>query len=455
MDNERAILAESTLIGCLISAPNTWDRIADMLTEVDFVLSSHRAIFSAIAGLAAKNDPYDAVSLADALSAKGALEEIGGVSVLYDIADRFTTAANIRHYAKLIRDQSVLRQVATIADEVAEVARSGEEGADDVLGVAQHRLGEISDQAQRGGPEQLRTVLGRVVVQIDERFNSDAEMMGVATGLADFDRMTSGLCEQDLCILAARPSMGKTALALGIADHVATKSRKPVLFFSLEMSQDAIGTRLLAMRARIDMMRLRTGKLLDEEWPRLTTATAAMADAPLYIDDSAWLSTTDMTARARRLARNADLSLVIVDYLQLIRGSAKAENRNIEVMRISQDLKNLAKSLKVPVLALSQLNRGVEQRPNKRPMMSDLRDSGGIEQDADLIMMLYRDEVYHKDSPFKGTAELIIAKQRNGPVGTCRLAFDGPSTRFGDLARGWQEPQPEPQKARPRRAVEY
>lgn len=455
MDNERAILAESTLIGCLISAPNTWDRIADLITEADFVLSAHRAIFSAIAGLAAKNNPYDAVSLADALSAKGALDEIGGVSVLYDIADRFTTAANIKHYAKLVRDQSVLRQVATIADEVAETARSGEEDAGEVLGVAQRRLGEISDQAQRGGPVKLRAVLSRVINQIDERFNSDAAMMGIESGLSDFDRMTSGLCAQDLIILAARPSMGKTALALGVADHVASKLRKPVLFFSLEMSQDAIGSRLLAMRARIDMMRIRTGRLDDSEWPRLTAATSDMMTSELYVDDGAGLSTADMTARARRMHRESELGLIVVDYLQLIRGTGKAENRNIEVMRISQDLKTLAKSLNVPVLALSQLNRSVEQRPNKRPMMSDLRDSGGIEQDADLIAFIYRDEVYNEESPYRGTAELIVAKQRNGPTGMCRLAFDGPSTRFGDLARGWQEPQPEQKKARPRRAVEY
>lgn len=457
MDNSRAILAESTLIGCLISANHTFDRIADIVSETDFALAAHRSIFAAIAGLAAKDNPYDAVSVADALGAQGALDGVGGVPVLYDIADRFTTAANIKHYARLVREQSVLRQVAVIGDDIAEDARTAEDESAEILGRAQRRIEDIAEQAQRGaGAMDMRSVMRAALSDLEERAQHKGELIGVPSGYADFDRMTSGLCPSDLVILAARPSMGKTALALNIAEHAAVDRGLPTVFFSLEMSSESIGQRLVASRARVDMARLRAAELEEYEWARVTAATGVLSRGKLLIDDAPSLTTTDIAARSRRIARaHGGLSLIVVDYLQLISTKGRVENRNVEVMKISQELKALAKAMKAPVIALSQLSRGVEQRTNKRPMMSDLRDSGGIEQDADLVLLLYRDEYYNSESPDAGTAELIIAKHRNGPTGTVRLAFSGAICRFDALSQDWAPQRREQGKKAKSRSADY
>ncbi|NCA72516.1 MAG: replicative DNA helicase [Sphingobacteriia bacterium] len=440
MDNQRAENAEAALLSCLLCANHTWDAVTDLVSELDFSRGVYRALYATISDLASKSEPFDAVTVAHALDCAGKLDTIGGVGTIANLVDTFASAANVAHYARLVREQSVLRQVAQACDEIAEDARTGEDAPDVILGRAQQRVGEIAEQAQRGGGAlSLRQVMSATLAYIDEASSREGTMVGVSTGYADLDNLTSGLCPQDLIIVAARPSMGKTALALNFAECVAIDQGRPAAFFSLEMSTEAVGLRVMSSRARVDLSRLRSGTIDDSEGMRVTTASMRMKDSPLFVDDAPALTVADIAARSRRLARaHGGLSLIVVDYIQLIAGRGKSENRNVEVMKISQELKALAKSLKVPVVALSQLNRGVEQRQNKRPMMSDLRDSGGIEQDADLIVFLYRDDYYNQDSPDRGTAEIIIAKQRNGPTGMARLAFTNAFCRFDALAHGWQ-----------------
>jgi replicative DNA helicase len=450
MDNQRAIRAEQALLGCLISENSVWDRIADIVTEDDFALSAHRVIFSTIAFAAAKNEPFDVVTIADRIDSSGKLDAIGGMATLGVLVDTFTTAANVKHYARIVRDQSILRRTAQIAEEIAHQAREGADNPAEILESAQQRLNEISDAGRAGGFSPLRAALGRAVASIDEAYQNGQSIVGVPSGLVDLDRLTSGFGRQDLIILAARPSMGKTALALSIADHVAVEQQGVVAVFSLEMSSESLATRMISTRAGIDLKKLRQGDLTESEWSRATLATSRLASAPMFIDDSASLTMTEITARARRIHREHPIAVVIVDYLQLIGSTGRTENRNIEVMRISQGLKALAKSLNVPVIALSQLSRGVEQRPSKRPMMADLRDSGGIEQDADLILFLYRDEVYNENSAYTGTAEVIVAKQRNGPTGTARLAFLSHVCRFANLAADWKPTESDTQYQRKR-----
>ncbi|NCC41876.1 MAG: replicative DNA helicase, partial [Gammaproteobacteria bacterium] len=429
--------AEQALLGCLVCENSSWDRIADLVAEPDFAISSHRAIFAEIAAQAARNDPFDVVTLADRIEAAGRLEEIGGLSALGLLVDAFTTSANILSYARIVRDQSVLRRTVQVAEEVSRQAHAGEGDPIEILESAQQMLGDITDSGRSGGLVPLRVGLGQAILSMDEACRRGEAVVGVPSGFADLDRMTSGFGRQDLVILAARPSMGKTALALSIADHVSVDAGRNVAFFSLEMSSESLGMRLISMRTGVDLKRIRQGDLTESEWSQVTLATSRLSSAPMYIDDSASLTMTEITARARRIHREHPLSLIIVDYLQLIGSAGRHENRNVEVMKISQGLKALAKSLNVPVIALSQLSRQVEQRPNKRPMMSDIRDSGGIEQDADLILFIYRDEVYNENSSHEGTAEIIVAKQRNGPTGVARMAFMRQYCRFGNLSQDW------------------
>jgi replicative DNA helicase len=453
MDNQRAARAETALMACLIGSNESWDRIAGMVSENDFILSAHRVIFAAIEALASRDEPFDIVTLAERMERDGTLAGIGGLSELGLILDGFNGAANISAYAKIVRDQSTLRQITKTAEDTADAARMGEQEPNEILDAAQQRLGEIADDGRNGGPVGAKAVLGQMILKIDAAYRDEKDLIGVPSGLTDLDAMTSGFVPQDLIILAARPSMGKTALAITMADHVVVDRKLPVLMFSLEMSSEAIGMRFTAARGRIPLARIRNGRLLDDcDWPRLTQATSLLSNSPLFIDDTAALSVTDMLARARRTQRQHGLSLIIVDYLQLMGAAGKAENRNIEVMRMSQGLKGMAKALNVPVIALSQLSRNLEQRPNKRPTMSDLRDSGSLEQDADLILFLYRDEVYKPDTQYKGTAEIIIGKQRNGPIGTVRTAFDPNTCRFDSLSRGWSPP---PEHASKTQAADY
>ncbi|UHD16762.1 replicative DNA helicase [Thiocapsa bogorovii] len=428
------IHAEQSLLGGLMLDNSTWDRIADMVTERDLYRREHRLIFRAIAKLAAEDQPFDLVTLAETLERTEQLEGAGGLPYLGTIANETPSAANIKAYAKIVRQTSVLRQMIAAGTDIADSGYNpmGRD-ASELLDAAERRVFEIAEQEARGGGgfQPIKTLLGRAVERIDALYQRDEPITGLATGFTDFDMMTSGLQPADLIIVAGRPSMGKTSFAMNMAEHVAIQSKRPVAVFSMEMPGDALAMRMMSSLGRIDQHRVRTGRLEDDEWPRLTSAVNILAGASMFIDDTPALSPTEVRARARRLKRDQDdLGLIVLDYIQLMQAPGVGENRATEISAISRSLKALAKELNVPVIALSQLNRSLEQRPNKRPVMSDLRESGAIEQDADLIVFIYRDEVYHEDTKEKGVAEIIIAKQRNGPIGTTRLTFLGKYTKF-------------------------
>jgi replicative DNA helicase len=426
--------AEQSMLGGLMLDNSTWDRIADMVVEGDFYRREHRLIFRAIAKLASEDQPFDLVTLAETLERTEQLEAAGGLSYLGVIANETPSAANIKAYAKIVRQTSVLRQLIAAGTDIADSAYNpqGREAAE-LLDAAERRVFEIAEQESRGGVgfQPISSLLSRAVERIDALYQRDEPITGLATGFTDFDMMTSGLQPADLIIVAGRPSMGKTSFAMNMAEHVAIQSKRPVAVFSMEMPGDALAMRMMSSLGRIDQHRVRTGRLEEDEWPRLTSAVNILAGASMFIDDTPALSPTEVRARARRLKRDQnDLGLIVLDYIQLMQAPGVAENRATELSAISRSLKALAKELSVPVVALSQLNRSLEQRPNKRPVMSDLRESGAIEQDADLIVFIYRDEVYHEDTKDKGVAEIIIAKQRNGPIGTSRLTFLGKYTKF-------------------------
>ncbi len=428
-----SVQAEQSLLGGLLLDNRAWDQIADLLTESDFYRREHRLIFSAIGALIERGDPCDVITLSEWLEANSQLDDVGGLSYLGTLAKDTPSAANIRAYANIVRDNSVLRQLAEVGTEIANSAYFTE-GRDtpSLLDNAEKLVFRISDQGvTRGsGFHDIKELLTRAVDRIDMLFHQDNPLTGVSTGFTEVDEMTAGLQASDLVIVAGRPSMGKTTFAMNIAEHAAIKDNVPVAVFSMEMPGEQLAMRLMSSLGRIDQTKVRTGKLDDDDWPRLTSAVSILSRAPLFIDDTPALSPTELRARARRLKREHDLGLIVIDYLQLMQVPGSNENRTGEISEISRSLKALAKELKVPVIALSQLNRSLEQRPNKRPVMSDLRESGAIEQDADVIMFIYRDEVYDEDSPDKGTAEIIIGKQRNGPIGMRRLTFLGMHTRF-------------------------
>ncbi len=429
--------AEQSVLGGLMLDNGSWDQIADKVSEDDFYLYDHRIIFRAIGELADKNQPFDVVTLSDRLEQRKELSDSSVLAYLGTLAKETPSAANIRAYADIVRERSILRQLITVGTDIADNAFNPE-GRDskELLDVAEQKVYRIADQGARNkaGFQSIKSLLKNTVERIDMLFEMDDPITGLPTGFNDFDEMTSGLQAGDLVIIAGRPSMGKTAFAMNIAQYVAVKRQVAVAIFSLEMPGEQISMRMLSSLGRIDQHRLRTGKLTEEDWPRLSSAVSMLTDLPLFVDDSAALNPTELRARARRLKREHDLQLIVIDYMQLMQVSGGSENRATEISEISRSLKGLARELSVPVIALSQLNRSLEQRPNKRPMMSDLRESGAIEQDADLIAFIYRDEVYNEDSSDKGTAEIIIGKQRNGPIGTVRLTFLGQYTSFENFA---------------------
>ncbi len=431
-----SIEAEQSVLGGLLLDNAAWDRIADLIREADFYRYDHRLIYRQIVKLIGASRPADVVTVFEALSTAGKAEEAGGLTYLNALAQNTPSAANIKRYAEIVRDRGVLRKLITIADEISGDAFSpqGKE-VKQMLDEAESKIFAIAEDGSRGaqGWLEIQGLLTTVVERIDELYNRDnsSDITGVPTGFADLDRMTSGLQAGDLVIVAGRPSMGKTAFSLNIGETVAIESGLPVAVFSMEMGGSQLAMRMLGSVGRLDQHRLRTGRLIDEDWPRLTHAIQKMNEAQLYIDETPALTPIELRARARRLARQCGkLGLIIIDYIQLMSGSSQGENRATEISEISRSLKGLAKELQCPVIALSQLNRSLEQRPNKRPIMSDLRESGAIEQDADVILFIYRDEVYNPDSPDKGTAEIIIGKQRNGPIGSVRLTFQGQFTKF-------------------------
>jgi len=439
-----SVEAEQSVLGGLLLEASALDRVADLMNADDFYRQEHRLIFRQIVRLSEMAKPVDVITVAEALEIAGELDKVGGLTYLGSLAQNVPSAANIRRYGEIVRERSIMRKLVEVGTDIASSAYNptGRDAAQ-LLDEAESKVFEIAEAGSHGkqGFVPMPPLLTQVVERIETLYARDnpSDVTGIATGFTDIDRMTSGLQPGELVIVAGRPSMGKTAFSINIAENVALDSKLPVAIFSMEMGATQLALRMLGSVGKLNQHDLRTGRLQDDDWGRLTHALGRLHDAPIHIDESAALSAMDLRARARRLHRQCSgLGLIVVDYLQLMSSNVgkASENRATEISEISRSLKALAKELHVPVIALSQLNRGLEQRPNKRPVMSDLRESGAIEQDADLILFIYRDEVYNSDSPDKGKAEIIIGKQRNGPIGKVELAFRGEYTRFDNLASG-------------------
>jgi replicative DNA helicase len=433
--------AEASVLGGLLLDNSAWDRVGDVLIDNDFYRYEHRHVFGAISGLINSSRPADVITVYEHLQSLGKAEEVGGLAYLNSLAQYVPGATNIRRYAEIVRERSILRKLVSASDEIATSAFNpqGREVAK-ILDEAEQKIFSIGEEGSRmkQGFQPMASLVVELLDRVEEMSQNPNDITGVPTGFYDFDHMTSGLQPGDLIVLAARPSMGKTALAINIAEHVALNEGLPVAVFSMEMGASQLAIRIVGSIGRIDQGRLRTGKLNPDEWPRLTESIEKLRNVSLHIDETPGLTPSELRANARRLARQCGkLGLIVVDYLQLMSGSSSdGENRATEIGEISRGLKMLAKELQCPVIALSQLNRSVETRTDKRPLMSDLRESGAIEQDADVIMFIYRDDYYNKDSKEPGVAEVIIGKQRNGPTGTVKLAFLKPITKFESLAGG-------------------
>ena len=433
-----SIEAEQSILGGLMLNNNSWDKIADRITENDFYRQDHRVIFNAMSSLINRQQPLDTLTLAEALKTQNKLDQVGGEVYLFNLAKNTPSATNITAYANIVRERSVLRQLVSISNKIADDAFNPDgRASQELLDLAEQKVFSIAEQWSRGSQvKNISALLAGAVDHLETLFHSTEATTGLPTGYADLDNLTSGLQKSDFVIVAGRPSMGKTSLAMNIAEYSAIKCKQPVLIFSMEMSGESLAMRLLSSLGRIDQHKMRSGKLQDEDWPRITTAVSMLSEAKMFIDDTPALSPAEIRSRARRIAReHGQLGLIVVDYLQLMQVPGSKENRTNEISEISRNMKALAKELNVPVIALSQLNRGVEQRGDKRPLMADLRDSGALEQDADLILFIYRDEVYNPETPDKGIAEVNIGKQRNGPLGTVRLTFLGKYTRFENYSQ--------------------
>ena len=435
-----SIESEQALLGGLLLDNSAWDRVGDLVAEGDFYRDDHRRIFRHIARLIEYGRPADVVTVYESLQKNNEAEKAGGLAYLGEIANNTPSAANIRRYGEIVRERAILRKLVAAGDDIAANALSpAGRDASALLDEAESKIFEIAEQGARAqtGFQPIQPVLKEVLERTENLFRRDnqTDLTGVPTGFTDLDERTSGLQATDMIIVAGRPGMGKTTLALNIAEHVAVEAGRPVAIFSMEMPAVQLATRFISSVGRVDQTRIRSGKLLEDDWGRFSYALSKLHEAPIFIDETPGLTPTDLRARARRLHRQCgQLGLIVVDYLQLMTTQRQGDNRASELSEISRSIKALAKELKVPVIALSQLNRSLEQRPNKRPVMSDLRESGAIEQDADMIMFIYRDEIYNPDSQDKGTAELIIGKFRNGQPGTLRLTFLGEFTRFENFS---------------------
>jgi replicative DNA helicase len=428
-----SIEAEQSLLGGLMLDHQSWDKIADVVSEPDFYRKDHRLIFSAIGSLAEEANPCDVVTVSECLDNRGELDAAGGLEYLASLANETPGAANARSYAKILRERSMLRSLISAGNEISGAAFTSDgRTAAEIVDEAERLVFEIAESGSRGrsGFKALKHILPEAVDRIDVLHQSDDDITGIPSGYIEFDKLTAGLQDGDLIIVAGRPSMGKTTLALNIAENAAIGSQVPTAIFSMEMPSQQLAFRMISSLGRVDQTHLRTGRFPDEDWSRINTAVQLMSEAPIFIDDTPALSPTEIRARARRLQREHGLGLIVIDYLQLMAVPGSKENRATEISEISRSLKALAKELSLPVIALSQLNRSVEQRTDKRPVMSDLRESGAIEQDADMIVFIYREEVYNQDTPRKGIADIAIAKQRNGPIGDFPLTFVGRYTKF-------------------------
>jgi replicative DNA helicase len=438
-----SVEAESSVLGGLLLDNGAWDRVGDLLTDSDFYRYEHRLIYAALGALINATKPADVITTYEQLQGLGKADEVGGIAYLNSLAQYVPSASNIRRYAEIVRERSILRKLVSASDEIATAAFNTQgKAVDKILDEAEQKIFNIGEEGSRmkQGFQAMDSLVVQLLDRVQEMADNPNDITGVPTGFYDLDRLTSGFQAGDMIVLAARPSMGKTALAINIAEHVALHEELPVAVFSMEMGASQLAVRIVGSIGRIDQMHLRTGKLTDDEWPRLTEAIEKLRNVSLHIDETPGLTVSELRANARRLARQCGgkLGLIVVDYLQLmsVSTSMNEENRATAVGEISRGLKMLAKELQCPVLALSQLSRGVESRTDKRPMMSDLRESGAIEQDADVIMFIYRDDYYNKDSKEPGVSEIIISKQRNGPTGIVKLAFIKPLTKFESLASG-------------------
>jgi replicative DNA helicase len=429
--------AEQAVLGGLLLNNEAWDEVAERVGPKDFYRKEHRLIFQVVDQLVEEEKPCDLVTVSQALTHRGELDDVGGMTYLSDLARNTPSAANINAYADIVRERSILRQLIQVSHGIAEQSFNPKGTPSlEILDAAESAIFEIAEQQKKGsGPQDIKTVLKKAVDRIDELYKNKNSLTGLTTGFEELDKMTSGLQPSDMVVVAGRPSMGKTTFAMNLCENVALKSHKPVLVFSMEMPADAIVMRMLSSLGRINQTSIRSGRLDQDDWPRITSAIQMLSEQKFFIDDTPALSPLELRTRARRVARECggQLGMIMIDYLQLMQVPG-ADSRVNEISEISRSLKGLAKELNCPVVALSQLNRSLEQRPNKRPVMSDLRESGAIEQDADVIMFLYRDEVYNQDTTEKGIGEVIIGKQRNGPIGTVRVAFRGEFLRFDDLA---------------------
>ncbi len=428
----QSIEAEQAVLGTVLLQDKALLKIVDVLKPDDFYREAHKTIFTAMITLFEKREPHDLITVTSLLNDQNKLDRVGGASYLASLTDIIPFSGTLMHHAQLIRKKSILRKLIQTTSEVTARCYDTQDDIESLIDQAEKTIFEIAHSNKGQGFEPMSSIVPRAFDRITALFDKQEHITGVATGYDELDRLTAGLQPAELIILAARPSMGKTALSMNIVQHAALIGKVPVAVFSLEMSMESLALRMLCSIGRIDSQRIRTGKLHDNDWPKLTRATGMLADAPIYIDDTAGLTVLEMRAKARRLKSEHNLGLIVVDYLQLMQGKSNSENRTQEISEISRSLKAMAKELNVPVLALSQLNRSLENRTDKRPQLADLRESGAIEQDADVIMFIYRDEVYNhaEDNPNRGLAEVIIGKQRNGPTGMIKMTFLGEYTTF-------------------------
>lgn len=436
-----SIEAERSILGGLMLDENAWDTVSSIVFADDFYRGDHRQIYKCMVSLVGKNKPLDIITIAEELDAIGALKTAGGMAYLSELVNTTPSATNIRAYAEIVRERATIRKLISVGNEIADSGFSPE-GRDSatLLDQAESKVFKISDdRPSNGGPESVQPLLTKTIERIDELFQTKGALTGLSSGFRDIDEITSGLQPADLIIVAGRPSMGKTSFMMNLVENAVISESSSVLVFSMEMPSQSLVLRMLSSLGRIDQTKIRTGNLADDDWPRLTSAVSLLSDKSLFIDDTPALTPNEIRSRARRVARESgNLGLIVVDYLQLMQVSGTPENRAGEISEISRSLKGIAKEFNCPVVAGSQLNRSLEQRPDKRPIMSDLRESGAIEQDADLVMGVYREHVYNSEAE-EGLAEIIVLKQRNGPIGTKKLAFIGKYTKFEDLAMDYEQ----------------